>query len=393
MVCVLSLAGTALSQEVRIGGLEGNNAVFGSAAAGTVIDWSRPASATGTVHTASVGWADASTPCDNIFYVRFYGIPGNAMLTVMTAERGPFRAVTGINTVALDPPVNVTTETYIGIRRAEGPESCGRPFGTFTRTPGRALFAAENFTGGSLAEVTPVRNYTLQAQASTSASVRVATLPAVASAPGGFGAFFRTALTLSNPSTFELRGKLVMRLNGQAGSDTDPSLDFVIPANGTLNYADVVEAMGQSGLGSLDILTTASPTPIASARVFNDAGTAGTSGFYEEAVPAGSTYLNNAVIFIPEDLINFRLNIGIRAISASTVTVEIVDAAGTRQSVLFKDYPADYFEQVGSAAFVNGATLPPGGKIVVYAFQKEFMVYGAVTDNRTNDPSMRIGLD
>jgi hypothetical protein len=29
----------------------------------------------------------------------------------------------------------------------------------------------------------------------------------------------------------------------------------------------------------------------------------------------------------------------------------------------------------------------------VYAYPKEFIAYGAVTDNRTNDPSMRIGLD
>jgi hypothetical protein len=58
---------------------------------------------------------------------------------------------------------------------------------------------------------------------------------------------------------------------------------------GTLNYADILVSMNQSGLGSLDILTTGSPTPIATARIFNDAGAAGTNGFSEEAVPAGFT--------------------------------------------------------------------------------------------------------
>jgi len=383
----------ALTQEIRVGGLAGSTAVFAGASPSTLIDWSSPASATGTVNTASVAWHGATSPCDAIFFVRFYAIPGNAFVTVMTAERGPFRAVSGINTVALDPPVAVTSETYIGIRRGAGPESCGQAYGTFTRVPGRALYTANDFKNGSLAAISPVSNFRLQAQASSAPSVRVFTIPAVASAAGSSGSFFRTALTLANPTTLEIRGKLVLRLAGRAGSDADPSLDFVLPPNGTLNYADIVETMGHSGLGSLDIFTTASPTPIATARVFNDAGALGTSGLFEEGVPAGSTYAATANVLVPDDLTNFRLNIGIRTITATTVNIDIYDATGARQGTTSRSYPADYFEQITASAFINGAPVPPGGRIVASAFEKEFIVYGAVTDNRTNDPSMRVGLD
>lgn len=390
IVCLLSLDAIAQSHEMRVGGLEGHSKLF--ATAGTIIDWSRPASMTGTVDTAHVGWTNATAPCAPIFYVRFYAIPVNALAAVMVAERGPFSASNGIVTVALDPPVDVFRgQTYIGIRRVEAPENCGIPYGTFTRTRGRALSFDGNFTG-PFSQLNPLSDYTLQAMATSGGSARVATIPAVASAPGNFGSFFRTALTLSNPTALEVRGKLVMRLAGRAGTDADPSLDYVIPPNGTLNYADVVDTMDQSGLGSIDIITTGSTTPIATARVYND-GANGTSGFNEEAIPAGGPYLSNAVIFIPEDLTNFRLNIGIRTMDAVTLNGEVRNAAGQGVHSFNKSYPAHYFEQVGAAAFINGGSLPAGGKIIVSAFEKEFLVYGAATDNRTNDPSMRIGLD
>jgi hypothetical protein len=385
----LSLA----AQQIRVGALEGNGAVFVSTPA-TIIDWSRPATASGSVNTATVAWNGATAPCDNIFYVRFFAIPSNAFVIVMTAERGPFKAVTGINTVTLDPPVPVTTETYIGIRRVEGPTTCGQPYGTFTRQPGRALFTLDDFKGGAFTSLNPTANFHLQAQASNVPSVRVSTIPVVGSVAGAFGSFFRTSLTLANPGSIEIHGKLQFRAAGRAGSDSDPNIDYLIPANGTLNFADIIATMSLSGVGSLDILTTGSPTPIATARVFNDTGATGTSGLAEDAVPAGSDYFSVASVYIPEDLANYRLNVGIRTITAADVTVDVYDAAGVRQSTTVKPYAANYFEQVTASQFLNGGAVPPGGKIIVSSFgEKEFIVYGAVTDNRTQDPSLRIGSD
>lgn len=386
-----SAALTVTAQEVRVGGLQGNGAEFTGNPV-TLIDWSSPATASGTVNTASVGWTNVTTPCDNIFTVRFYSIPSNAFVTVMTAERGPFRAVQGINTVTLDPPVSVTPETYIAIRRLAGPDSCGQPYGTFTRDPGHALFTGDDFKNGSIATLNPSNNFRLQAEASNVPSVRVATIPVVGSVAGAFGSFFRTSLAMGNPATSDIHGKLVFRPAGQAGSDTDPSLDFAIPAGGTLNYADIIASMGQSGLGSLDILTTASPTPIATARVFNDTGAAGTSGLSEDAVPTGADYLSVASVFIPEDLTNFRLNIGIRTFTAGSVNVTVYGADGSQQSSTINTYPADFFQQVSAAAFTGG-TVPAGGRVVVSAYSQSFIVYGSVTDNRTNDPTLRIGSD
>ena len=393
LIALLFLASLPLNaQQVRVGSLEGNLQLFKNPKQGTIIDWTRGAFTNGTVNTASVGWANATTPCDGIFFVRFYVIASNAFTATMTAERGPFRAENGINTVALNPPVQVFTETYIGIYRVPGPDSCGQPFGTVTRSPGRALYSDDDYKNGSLVQLAPSPNFRLHAQASNVPSVRVATIPVVGSTPGGFGSFFRTSLTLVNPGVTEIRGKLVLRIAGRSGTDADPSLDYVIPRLATLNYADVVAAMGQSGQGSLDILTTASPTPIASARVFNDAGAAGTNGLSEEAVPAAPNYFSVANVLIPEDLTNFRVAVGVRTFAPVDLTITVLNAAGGVQRQFVKSYPADYFQQVGGEAFIEGP-LPAGGRIVATAFEKEFIVYGTVTDNRTNDPSMRVGSD
>ena len=391
LTCSVALPLTA--QEVRLGGLEGNGAVYAAASTANIIDWSRPSIATGTVNTASVGWINATSPCDNIFYVRFYAIASNAFSGVMVAERGPFRAVNGINTVTLDPPVSISPDMYIGIRRAAGADSCGQPYGTFTRHPGKALITNDNFTGGSISTLSPLANYTLQAEASNVPSIRVSTIPIVGAVAGNFGSFFRTSLTLTSPVTLEIRGKLLFHPSGHAAADTDPTMDYDIPPNGTLTYPDIVTAAGLTGIWSLDILTTGSPTPIANARVFNDAGAAGTNGLTEDAVPAGADYLSVAHVFIPTDLTNFRLNIGVRSISAGDLNVTVYDAAGNPAGQFIKTYAANYFEQVPASAFINGGTLPPGGQIIVFAYQKEFIVYGSATDNRTNDPNMRIGSD
>ncbi|HEY0372602.1 MAG TPA: hypothetical protein VGD79_11410 [Thermoanaerobaculia bacterium] len=391
VVLAFIVAIRASSQEIRVGGLEGTLQSFTSYS--LLIDASRPASANGTVNTASVAWTNATTPCDGIFYVRFYAMPSNAMVAVMIAERGPFRAVNGINTVALEPPVSVTTETYIGIRRATGPESCGQPYATYTPVPGRALASEQNFVNGSTATLAPFANFTLQAQASNTASVRASTIVVAGSTAGGFGSLFRTSLTLANPTPVEIRGKLVFRRAGVEGTDADPSLDYLIPAKGTLNYDDVIAAMNQSGLGSLDVYTTASPSPIASARIFNDAGEEGTSGLSEEAIPARRRNYSAANVLIPTNLTDYRLNIGIRTIAETTVQIEVYDAAGNQVGQRVRSYPANYFNQVGVSDFLEGGTVPPGGRIYVYSYDKEFYVYGSVTDNRTNDPSMRLELD
>ena len=101
--------------------------------------------------------------------------------------------------------------------------------------------------------------------------------------------------------------------------------------------------------------------------------------------PFGATI---GYIAIPNDLTNFRFNVGVRTLTAATIGFNLYDAAGNRVTGLNKSYPAEYFEQKTATEIFGVSKLPAGGSIQVNSDQF-FMPYGATTDNRTQDPSIR----
>lgn len=235
-------------------------------------------------------------------------------------------------------------------------------------------------------------------QEATSALPLGRVLPAVSSTPGAGGSFFRTSVQVHNPGGGPLNGRFVYHPAGVAGSTVDPGLDFSISAGETISYPDIVAAMGQSGLGSLDLLLpSASSSPaIVVARVYNDAGDDGTSGFTEEAInPAesgdGGRVLKNGsgFLLLPDDTDKFRFNIGVRTLSTSaSIQFTVRDASGAYVGSVSKTYSATYFAQQEASVFL-GVSLPPNGTIKVTVVGGSAMVYGATADNTTNDPSIQ----
>jgi hypothetical protein len=220
-------------------------------------------------------------------------------------------------------------------------------------------------------------------------------LPAVGSLQGDQGSFFRTTLQLYNSSSSPAAGRLVFHPAGKAGSDSDPSLAYSLAPNQTRSYDDVLAAMGQSGLGSLDIVSTSGPPPLAWARVFNDAGSKGTYGFTEEALRSWQMLQagDYATLIVPADLTRERLNVGIRtrAGTAAVITVRVNNAAGfTVLGPFAKTYPANDFEQVSASQFLNGFALSGGEAIQIYMEGGSAILYGAAADNTTSDPSLAL---
>lgn len=223
-------------------------------------------------------------------------------------------------------------------------------------------------------------------------------LPAVASTPGAGGSFFKTAVQIFNPYSAPMTGKLVFHPFGVPGSVTDPSLSFNLNAGQTVAYDDVVVAMGQAGLGTLDIsVPNASSAPIILARVFNDGGAAGTSGFTEEAVGptesgSGSRVLKPSTtgyLVIPTDLTAYRFNIGLRTMAAGvSVSIFVQDADGNATFFTQKSYGANLIFQQEGSAFL-GTPLPPGGTLRFQVQAGAAIIYGATADNITQDPSLQ----
>jgi hypothetical protein len=222
-------------------------------------------------------------------------------------------------------------------------------------------------------------------------------IPAAASTPGNFGSFFRTSVQMYNPWSDALSGRFVYHPAGVPGSSTDPILTFTIGVGQSVSYPDIVGTMGASGLGSIDIvMSQPNQPPVIVTRVFNDAGAAGTSGFTEEAVNPdggnGETALmfagSTGFLIAPTDTAHFRFNMGVRTfLSGAVITLKVHDATGavvTRS----EDLPAHVLRAQSSATFL-GYTPQLNDTIEVNVSGGSAVVYGATTDNTTNDPSLQ----
>ena len=221
-------------------------------------------------------------------------------------------------------------------------------------------------------------------------------IPAAGSTPGNFGSFFRTGVQLSNPFTEPVTGRFVYHPAGVPGSPTDPTLTYTVAPHSTVSFDDLVQTMGQGGLGSLDVVVPSnSDVPEIVARVYNDAGAAGSSGFTEEAIDPGSSDTrvlfqgSTALLVAPPNNTSLRFNIGVRTLtSGAFVTFKVLDASGVVINTVTREYDPTFYEQQ-SASTLLGAPLPPNASIEVSVSTGSAIIYGATIDNVTNDPSIQ----
>jgi streptogramin lyase len=218
-------------------------------------------------------------------------------------------------------------------------------------------------------------------------------LPVVGSTVGVGGSFFRTAVQLNNSTTTPIGGRVVFHPSGLSGTDSDRVLLYSLSPGQTQSIADLLPAMGRSGLGSADVEVTSGTMPIVTARVFNDAGATGTSGFTEELMRAEDALRpgSSGVLLLPTNLVSFRFNVGVRTLDAgAAATLTLRDAAGVLVATVSRAFPATYHEQQGAIAFLGVTALPPGGSISIAVTSGAAIFYGATVDNTTGDPSLQV---
>lgn len=217
-------------------------------------------------------------------------------------------------------------------------------------------------------------------------------IPVVASIAGKEGANFRTSVQLHNPGDVGILGRLVFHPQAGSGADTDPFVSFVIPARGTMVYQNVLAAMGQSGIGSADLVVPTGTRIESVVRIFNDGGDKGTAGMTEpqiredEALHEG----HRGVLITPVDLSRTRFNIGIRTLSGETaMTITAKRPSGAPYMTVEKTFPPNSFLQADVAEFL-GFNVGPSDTVTFGIDRGIAIIYGATNDNVTNDPSMQI---
>lgn len=394
VLLALACAPSLFAQTVTIGTFPPQGGTNFGGSPQTFVDLTHPATGSGAISSVMVRWfINGAGTCTNAFKVKFIH-PNASGTSFSVTERGPFNATLGDVTVQISPTVSVSAGDFIGITVLQPFATCGGP--TFsTSDPSQRHWRQSVDVGatGDFSNGTFVSGQTL-AEIGRSGTEYFAGVVAAAGATQGVGAFFRTAMQLTNSDGFSNAiGRLVYHPQGRPAASNDASLLFNIPPSGTVSFTDVITQMGLSGLGSMDVMMTQGPIPAITTRVFSDNGPAGTLGFTEDTIPPElalgvSQY---AYLTLPADLTNFRMNIGVRSLSeGATITATYIDTGGhSSNSAPVKVYQPNYFEQVTLSDFLGTTIFAPNGSIQIYVSAGSAIVYASTTDNRTSDSSIK----
>ena len=97
------------------------------------------------------------------------------------------------------------------------------------------------------------------------------------------------------------------------------------------------------------------------------------------------------MLIAPADMTKFRLNIGVRTLAdGANVTFTVRDKDGVIvKTVSNKNFDPTFFTQIGSAPMLDGYALTGGETISVAVNSGSIFIYGATTDNVTQDPSVQ----
>jgi uncharacterized protein YjdB len=252
---------------------------------------------------------------------------------------------------------------------------------------------AENRATGCT-EISAASNALFVLVAPTPAAPAKRVMAVVGSTPGNAGAYFRTSVQLFNYATSPISGRIVFHPAGSSAKESDASLTYTLGAGKTIAYADLLPALGiGSGIGSADLFADVGSTfPVSLVRVFNDAGASGTTGLAQELLPPDDALQQGefGAIIAPSDITRFRLNIGVRTLDAgATFTITVRNADGDVVKTVQKSFPVSYFVQTSSTDMLNGYALTGGETLSFTIDEGSAFIYGAMTDNTTNDPSQQ----
>jgi hypothetical protein len=296
-------------------------------------------------------------------------------------------------------PIRTVTghDTYLVLEFSTN-QLAGAPGRLYTVTgPSGQLVAQPLVTPTSMA-ADLVRGEVFVTQIFTGQVVRVTTLgliplaipplviPVVASAPGVGGSQFETTVQLTNPYDFPISGSLILRTTGGAG---DPTLPYSLNPHQSISLQNVMQSFGQTGLGSIDIVPTVGPPPVAAVRVF-ESGSG--NGFFQQPIAADNAiFAGQRVVLVgPGNLTDFRMNIGVRTFSAgATIRATVYRANGTVGPANSWTLAPNSIMQVSAAQFVGG-DLQPNDSILVEVFNGSAIIYGSVVHNQTQASSIQI---
>jgi hypothetical protein len=161
----------------------------------------------------------------------------------------------------------------------------------------------------------------------------------------------------------------------------------VIAAHQHMDFDDIVAAVNETGLGSLDIVPdddSVSQVPHVSAIIYNDAGGNARFGMSIPQVRVGdfSSTVPRLDLVIPPAA-RARVNIGVRAGADGGEMLAILTRVNGTKFETRRPFGADFFSQMTASDYM-ATQVNPGDLISIYG--TGIFVYASETNNATNDP-------
>jgi hypothetical protein len=255
-----------------------------------------------------------------------------------------------------------------------------------------ALVSSTVLSVGPLSEgCTETIQITLEPDAAFRTLTRKAVVPIVGSGAGANGGRFKTSLKLTATGP-QQQGVLIFHPAGRVGTSDDPAMRYSLDGAGAVKiYDDIVDAVGQSGIGSLDIIPDEGMSdviPNIDARMYN-ATAGGTFGTNTSALlPYDFLHAPTLELQMPAPDSQFRLNVGLRTLTETQATVLIYGTSGRLRDFKSLAWPANY-TAFGTLPQFIGTALDAGESVTIF-FDGAAIPFYTRTENRTNDPELFI---
>jgi hypothetical protein len=201
-------------------------------------------------------------------------------------------------------------------------------------------------------------------------------------------------MQVHNPGASPVTLRIGFRTTQQIAGQPMPSRIYTVAPRATMAIEDVLTDLGTSGIGSLDVTSESfsETRPIFLVRVFND-GLDGQTGMTEPVLAHHEVPQvgDRIILLAPTTPGTLRFNVGLRTLAkGATIDYTVRNSLGQTISQGYREFPTEYFVQQPAADFF-GFPLGANDSVEFRVLLGAVAIYGATTDNITQDPSLQLG--
>lgn len=205
------------------------------------------------------------------------------------------------------------------------------------------------------------------------------------STPGAFGSLFQSSVQLHNNSDAPVNGKVIFHTT----SGGESVMLYALAPHETQELRD---AALSAGIGSLDLVSSSGPVPLAVVSISSNSacGTVGLTTQSLDPVRDALTAPARGVLLVPSNLGASRFNVGVRAIGANaSIRFTLHGPGGNVKTRVEQEFGADVLTQTAASALL-GVAVASDDSILIEVTQGAAIVYGATTDNSSQDPALQL---